>query len=211
MCSLPSVAAIFRSCFYGFFSDCHGKYQLSAGVWLPNIPEVWLGCFSSICVQRERMPGGTQRTACLACSPVAFTYRVGSLSLHFMMLSGSNQPFSGSCSWPGTWPGWIYTTQPPQRANAPAPVPDRISLVKARLLSNKTLLLKDFFMSHGWDVHSGNLTVQCILWTVATWLLVIYSPRTSVHRGGLTTIYKESYTCKEIMQRLCWILGRYNA
>ncbi|XP_049920683.1 uncharacterized protein LOC126402590 isoform X1 [Epinephelus moara] len=93
----------------------------------------------------------------------------------------------------------------PRTANAvDPPAPARIGLVNARSLANKTFILKDFLTSRGLD----------FLCVTETWLTVgessaftellpddccyFNSPRTSGRGGGIATIYKSHYKCKQL-------------
>ncbi|XP_055512319.1 uncharacterized protein LOC129709775 [Leucoraja erinacea] len=85
------------------------------------------------------------------------------------------------------------------------PVPVKIALVNARSLVNKTFILKDFFESRGLD----------LLCVTETWLGVgessafaemlpldccyLNSPRTSGRGGGLATVFRSHFKCKQLL------------
>lgn len=93
----------------------------------------------------------------------------------------------------------------PRTANtADPPIPARLGLVNARSLANKTFVLKDFFTSQGLD----------FLFVTETWLssgescaftellprdcCYVNSPRMSRRGGGIATVFKSLYKCKQL-------------
>lgn len=93
----------------------------------------------------------------------------------------------------------------PQTIKADPPVSVKFGLVNTRSLANKTFILKDFFTSRELD----------FLCVTETWLSVgessafsdllpqdcccFNSPRTSGRGGGIATVYKNVYKCKQLL------------
>uniref|UniRef100_A0A3B3HT18 Reverse transcriptase domain-containing protein n=1 Tax=Oryzias latipes TaxID=8090 RepID=A0A3B3HT18_ORYLA len=84
------------------------------------------------------------------------------------------------------------------------PIPARMALVNARSLANKTFILKDFFVTHRLD----------FLYVTETWISgddssaftellppdcsYLSAPRSSGRGGGVATVYRTSYNCKQV-------------
>ena len=135
---------------------------------------------------------------------------VGSWLVPVVGSEGVFQP-RGNCSprarWRGVNPGNLRPLcRAPRAADVADPLPpSRLGLVNARSVANKSLILKDFFISRGLD----------FLFITETWLNVgessaliellpidccyLNSPRTSGRGGGIAIVYKSGYKCKQLL------------